>query len=92
MGKKLSCAVVESALFRSTPALVHIETHALGSRRLFFLNIYFYGMLQWKSAVVQLSVSPGGQSRVLYTAQCCCAAERGGEGGGEGDKDAINEG
>lgn len=41
----------ESALFQSTPALVHIETHAL-VRGGFFLNIFMVccsGSLQWCS-------------------------------------------
>lgn len=51
----LSCCylilVVESALFRSTPAVVHIETHALGSRifLIFIFMVCCSGSLQWCS-------------------------------------------
>lgn len=44
-----------------------------------FFTIYFYGMLQCKSAVVKLAVSLEGQSCALYSTQCRCAAETGGE-------------
>lgn len=43
--------VVESALFRSTPALVHIETHALvrGGGGYIYFMVCCSGSLQWCS-------------------------------------------
>lgn len=77
--------VVKSASFQVVP-WVHTHTH----RRMLiqsFFNIYFYGISQWKSAVVQLTVSLERQSPALYTAQWCCAAERGGEWGKQGGQE-----